>query len=141
MTPGRPTAIAEEHPSTVEKMWPPAPRSVGRARKFLAHHLAAWGLPHLTDSAALVVSELVTNAVAHAHPPYGCLIATRLERLDCGLRIEVHDANDTKPERREAPPDSESGRGLALVHALTDGQWGVSDREGPGKIVWALLPG
>jgi two-component sensor histidine kinase len=82
--------------------------------------------------------ELVTNAVEHAHPPYGHLIATRLERLDCGVRIEVHDANDNKPERLDVSADDESGRGLALVDVLTSGRWGVSDREGSGKMVWAV---
>jgi two-component sensor histidine kinase len=115
---------------------------VGRARKFLADHLSAWGLPQLTDSAGLVLSELVTNALAHGHPPIGNLIATRLERLerlDPGVRIEVHDAGGRKPERRAPAPDAVSGRGLALVDALTRGEWGVSDREGPGKVVWAIV--
>lgn len=126
------------HPLAVMKMWPPAPRSVGRARRFLAWHLDAWGLSQLGDAAELVVSELVTNAVKHAHPPYGHLIATRFERLACGVRIEVHDANSLKPERRALSMDSESGRGLAMVDALTGGHWGVSNRHGPGKTVWAV---
>jgi anti-sigma regulatory factor (Ser/Thr protein kinase) len=138
MIPGASATIGEECPSVVEKLWPPAPRSVGRARQFLARHLENWGLPQLTDNAELIVSELITNAVTHAHPPYGHLIATRFERLVCGVRLEVHDANGVKPERRVASPDAESGRGLALVDALTGGQWGVSDRESVGKLVWAV---
>jgi anti-sigma regulatory factor (Ser/Thr protein kinase) len=132
MTSDTPAATA------VEKMWPPAPRTVGRARRFLTQHLEVWGLPQLTENAELIVSELVTNAIAHTHPPYGHLIATRMERLGRGVLIEVHDANEAKPERQEASEDSESGRGLALVDALTGGHWGVSDREGPGKRVWAI---
>jgi two-component sensor histidine kinase len=132
MTSGTPAATA------VEKIWPPAPRTVGRARQFLTQHLEVWGLPQLAENAELIVSELVTNAIAHAQPPYGHLIATRMERLDRGVLIEVHDANDAKPERQEASADSESGRGLALVDAITGGQWGVSDRKGPGKRVWAI---
>ncbi|WP_333769725.1 ATP-binding protein [Streptomyces sp. IBSBF 2435] len=123
----------------VERMWPPAARSVGRARRFLAGHLSAWGLPHLTDTAELIVSELVTNAVTHAQPPYGHLVATRLERLECGVRIEVHDWSGSRPELREASVDEESGRGLGLVDALTGGLWGVSDRNGLGKMVWACV--
>jgi hypothetical protein len=34
--------------------------------------------------------------------------------------------------------DAESGRGLALVDALTGGQWGVAGRVGVGKMVWAV---
>jgi anti-sigma regulatory factor (Ser/Thr protein kinase) len=137
MAPPAPAVPAGECPSVAEKLWPPAPQSVHRARHFLAQHLDAWGLPHLTDSAQVIVSELLTNAVRYAHPPYGNVIATRFERLESGVRIEVHDAGDGKPERREASADEEDGRGLCLVDALTGGQWGVSDREGPGKIVWA----
>ncbi|WP_405582168.1 ATP-binding protein [Streptomyces sp. NBC_01190] len=137
MTAGAPTAVTEERPS-IMKMWPHNPRSVGRVRRFVAQSLDSWELPHLTEAAQLIVSELVTNAVRHGRPPYGHLIGTRFERLGSGVRIEVHDANDSKPEHREAPEDAESGRGLALVDALTGGQWGVSDRNGPGKMVWAV---
>jgi hypothetical protein len=138
MTPPTPAALAGERPSVVEKLWPPAPFSVGRARQFLAQHLDAWGLPQLTYTAQLIVSELITNSVTHAHPPYGTLISTRFERLESGVRIEVHDRNGSKPERRDASAEEESGRGLGLVDVLTGGQWGVSDRNGPGKMVWAI---
>ena len=137
-TPGAPAALAEERPTVVEKLWPPAPRSVGRARRFLARQLDAWGLPQLTETAELILSELVTNAVTHANPPYGNLISTRFERQESRVRIEVHDAGGSTPERREASADAESGRGLTLVDALTGGHWGVSGREGPGKSVWAV---
>lgn len=139
MISGTSAGAADDRSLVVERTWPPAARSVGRARRFLAGHLSAWGLPHLTDTAELIVSELVTNAVTHAQPPYGHLVATRLERLGCGVRIEVHDSNDSRPERREASADEESGRGLDLVDVLTGGQWGVSDRNGPGKMVWACV--
>jgi anti-sigma regulatory factor (Ser/Thr protein kinase) len=119
-------------------MWPHGPRSVGRARRLLVRHLDAWGLPQLVDAAELVVSELVTNAVRHAGEPRGRLIGTRFERLECGVRIEVHDAGGHKPERQGVCADAESGRGLALVDALTGGQWGVAGRVGVGKMVWAV---
>jgi hypothetical protein len=141
MTPNTLAALAGEWPAVVERLWPPAPRSVGRARRFLVRSLDAWGLPHLAESAELVVSELVTNAVRHARPPYGHVICTRFERLECGVRIEVHDACDHKPELREASADEESGRGLGLVEVLTGGQWGVSGRNGPGKALWAVCAG
>ncbi|MYS19094.1 Histidine kinase-like ATPase domain-containing protein [Streptomyces sp. DvalAA-14] len=131
-------AIAREHPTVVVKSWPPTPRSVGRARHLLAGNLDAWGLSHLADSAQLILSELITNSVRHARRPHGRLISTRFERLEHGVRIEVHDASEAEPERREASWDEESGRGLSLVDALTEGRWGVADREDVGKMVWAV---
>jgi anti-sigma regulatory factor (Ser/Thr protein kinase) len=127
---------------SVVRTWPPTPRSVVRARRVLLAQLEPWGLSRLADDAALVVSELVTNAVAHARPPYRNVIATRFERLADGVRIEVHDASERMPVfRGGAPDDAASGRGLVLADALTEGQWGVRDREGPGKVVWAVLSG
>ncbi len=138
MTPPAPATLAAQ-PFSVLKMWPPAPQSVGRTRQFLAQYLDACGLPQLKDTAELVLSELVTNALNHAFPPYGHLIGTRIERLGSSVRIEVHDPSESKPEPRDASTYAESGRGLALVDALTGGCWGVSDREGgPGKLVWAV---
>lgn len=139
MTDGTLAMHADERPAVVFKIWPRSVRSVPRARRLLTQHLDVWGLPHLSESAELVVSELVTNAVNHARSPRGHLIGTRFERLENGgVRIEVHDACEGKPERREASADAEFGRGLALVDALTGGRWGVSLREGPGKVVWAV---
>lgn len=138
MTTRAPAALADEPPAVVMKTWPHSARSVSEARHFLVRHLDAWGLPHLADAAEVVVSELVTNAVRHAGSPPGRLIGTRIERLASGVRIEVHDASEHKPERQEVHTDSESGRGLVLVDLLTGGHWGVSVREGPGKTVWAV---
>jgi hypothetical protein len=136
VTPSGVPALAEGRPC-VERAWPPSPLSVGRARRLLAYHLYAWGLPHLADTAGLVVSELVTNALNHACEG-GNVLRTRFERLEDGVRIEVHDASEKKPERRQASAEAESGRGLDLVDVLTGGYWGVSGREGVGKMVWAV---
>jgi anti-sigma regulatory factor (Ser/Thr protein kinase) len=101
--------------------------------------LVAWGLGHLADGAELALSELLTNSLRHARKPCGRQIETRYERMAGGVRIEVHDANETWPVLRKASMDEESGRGLALVDALTGGRWGVSEREGVGKLVWAVM--
>lgn len=138
MTPSTPATLGEGQPSVVVKSWPHGPRSVGHARHLLVQSLNTWGLAHLSDAAELVLSELVTNSVRHARTPSGRRIATRFERLPGGVRIEVHDANATRPERREPSSDAESGRGLVLVDAVTGGNWGVSDRDGVGKLVWAV---
>lgn len=113
-------------------------RCVGRARHGLRRAVVAWGLDGLADTAELVLSELLTNAVRHADVPDDSEIEIRFERLPVGVRIEVHDADGTRPRSTDPATDAESGRGLSLVDALTSGQWGVSERNGVGKCVWAV---
>jgi anti-sigma regulatory factor (Ser/Thr protein kinase) len=122
----------------VVQRWPRGPRSVGRARRLLFRKLSAWELEHVAETAELVVSELVTNAVRHTDSRRGHLIETRFERLAVGVRIEVHDACDARPVRREPTADDDAGRGLVLVDTLTGGMWGVGERQGVGKLVWAV---
>jgi hypothetical protein len=66
-------------------------------------------------------------------------VETRYERTEKGVRIEVHDASHRIPLTRRAAEEDESGRGLALVGVLTDQRWGVSSRDGVGKLVWAVV--
>ncbi|MQS36694.1 ATP-binding protein [Streptomyces katsurahamanus] len=122
----------------VVSRWSRRVRSVGRARAELRTLLASWGLACIEDSALLVLSELLSNAVQHAQVSPGRDIETRYERLHDGLRIEVHDASDTLPLLDAPASDATSGRGLLLVEALA-AKWGVSRRDGPGKAVWAEI--
>ncbi|UWE08733.1 helix-turn-helix domain-containing protein [Actinacidiphila bryophytorum] len=132
-------APGEELPGLVVRRWPNEPACVGGARRILRLYLHRWGMESLTDTAVLVMSELLGNAVQHATGAEDSLIETRFERLaDGSLRIEVHDSSENTPRRRDASADAEAGRGLALVDALTGGRWGVADRSGIGKRVWAL---
>lgn len=131
--------VLEGRLSAAVYRWRRDPRNVSRARHVLLCHLGEWDMSGLADTAVLVLSELFTNAVRHASGPVDRLIETRYERLpDGALRIEVHDANAFMPECREPSTDADSGRGLALVDVLTAGRWGVSERLGVGKLVWAL---
>jgi serine/threonine-protein kinase RsbW len=132
-------APSGDEPLLLTRQWPPTRRSVGRARRELRAALAGWKLDELTDSAELVLSELMTNAVRHARSPHGRLVETRWERTATGVRIEVHDANHRVPQMRRAADTDEHGRGLVLVDILTDHRWGVSSRQGVGKLVWAHL--
>ncbi len=87
-------------------------------------------------SAALVVSELTTNAILHARTPF----EVRVEMLDETVRIEVHDGSTRSPAVRHFTAESTSGRGLRLVDDLCR-EWGyVPDPDGGGKTVWAELP-
>jgi anti-sigma regulatory factor (Ser/Thr protein kinase) len=118
--------------------WARHPRCVGLARVELRKALAAWGLAEMEDTALIVLSELVTNAVRHAHVSPDRAIETRFQHAGDDLRIEVHDSSDVRPHQHAAASDSECGRGLVLVGVLAD-QWGVSERGGVGKSVWALM--
>ncbi|GAA5703713.1 PAS sensor protein [Streptomyces avermitilis] len=112
---------------------PREPRSVGRAREYARGQLVSWGLEPLVDTAELLVSELVTNALRYGEGE----IRLRL-LLDRTLVCEVWDAGLVQPRRRRARDTDEGGRGLQLVGLLSAG-WG-SRRTPRGKTVWFELP-
>jgi anti-sigma regulatory factor (Ser/Thr protein kinase) len=107
--------------------------SVAAARRTVTALCAPAGLDSLHDTAALLTSEVVTNAVLHGE-------GTVLVRARTGggrLRVEVQDDGDGAPVLRRAEREDEGGRGLALVAALSD-DWGVQEVPG-GKYVWFEL--
>jgi anti-sigma regulatory factor (Ser/Thr protein kinase) len=102
----------------------------GAAREFLRHA----DREELTADAAVVVSELVTNALRYAPGP----IRLNLRWRAGLLQIEVHDTSPERPSARDAPSALErNGRGLIIVNALAR-EWGsrLSPR---GKVTWAHL--
>ncbi|MER7570786.1 SpoIIE family protein phosphatase [Streptomyces sp. NPDC126514] len=112
---------------------PREPRSVGRAREHARRRLQSWDLEPLVDTAELLVSELVTNALRYGEGH----IRLRL-LLDRTLVCEVWDAGLVQPRRRRARDTDEGGRGLQLV-GLLSAAWG-SRRTPRGKTVWFELP-
>lgn len=118
---------------------PHTPSSAGLVRRSMAAELAPQVPGEVLDAAAVVVSELVGNAVRHGRAlPDGNLLA-RWEVADRTLRLEVVDGG-TGPQGpvRHAREDAEGGRGLELVQALAM-TWG-SGPGFPGTAVWAELP-
>jgi anti-sigma regulatory factor (Ser/Thr protein kinase) len=79
---------------------------------------------------ALVVGELTNNAVTHGEEPIELTLGT----CPTGVRVEVHDASPGMPAFIE--PHPRGGRGLLLVHRLSD-RWGAESQPGDGKLVWA----
>ncbi|MEE4492035.1 ATP-binding protein [Streptomyces sp. BE230] len=124
--------------SLVVRRWSRHPRCVGLARGELSAALESWGLQALWDPAALVLSELLTNAGRHARASPGREIETRFQPVGGGLRIEVHDGSEVAPQECKPDEDACEGRGLLLVSALAD-EWGFGERGGPGKVVWAEI--
>lgn len=136
------TASPTASPTDVAWRLPRHPRSVGRARALLREKAREWQLPEETaETAALLLSELVTNAVRHSHAPGRDIDARcHLPERDT-LRVEVSDAGEGLPEPRIAGEEDESGRGLALVAALASA-WDAYPRAyGIGKTVWFELRG
>jgi anti-sigma regulatory factor (Ser/Thr protein kinase) len=109
------------------------PASARAARRFVADTLSDWSCGHLADDAALLVSELVTNAVIHARSD----VALRLWRTGSGIRVEIADRDPKPVVRRPADPEALGGRGLYLVDTLAR-DWGVRPAK-PGKAVWFEL--
>jgi anti-sigma regulatory factor (Ser/Thr protein kinase) len=91
----------------------------------------------LADDGALIVSELMSNAVRHARRGSLRVVVERPETA-C-LRIGVVDFSKVPPVRRAPDPEDEGGRGLVLVAELAE-DWG-SEPLPWGKRVWAELRG
>jgi len=103
------------------------------------HVLHEWGLRHLAEDVALIVSELMTNAAdASAVLPDRPPITLRLLASEKSLIIEAWDHSPLDLEPLEADPDAECGRGLTVVAALSD-RWGWERTGHHRKVVWAEL--
>ena len=102
--------------------------------------LKEWRLPRvLVEDAAMLVSELITNAAdASSCLPERPPIALRLIATDRSLMIEAWDMSPLDLEPREAHPDDECGRGLTVIAALST-QWGCERTGYRRKRVWAEL--
>ncbi|MGW7578429.1 ATP-binding protein [Streptomyces sp. NPDC054765] len=130
MTAPRPTG----HPGYSETLLR-RPESAATARRLVRTALAAWDMEELADDGALVVSELVTNAVRHARSEVIRLVVSRPGPAT--VRIGVVDKSKAPPRHRPPGNEDDSGRGLVLVAGLTSA-WGT-DRLPWGKRVWGEL--
>ncbi|MFE3904460.1 ATP-binding protein [Streptomyces sp. NPDC059153] len=113
------------------------PSRIGQVRRIVSAQLRYWHLDPLIDHAALGVTELLTNVHRHAQPDKSCTV--EIELLLERLMVSVHDHDPRLPTVREASASSTSGRGLALIAAVSE-SWGVCPRGGAGKVVWFTLP-
>lgn len=105
------------------------------ARAFVERHLTHHGLLHLVDNVCLVVSELVTNSVIHAHAP----VSVKLQALLHCVRLTVSDGSadlPVLPLQRRVPHEAEHGRGLWVVDAVCS-DWGTDLGQSGGKSIWA----
>lgn len=109
------------------------------ARAHTTAVLHEWGLPHLTDDAELIVSELVTNAVEASADGLAAHVSLRLAADNAHLRIEVWDGSPRLPAPEPHAIDSDSGRGFELVSMLASNIGVIPDHDRGGKTVWALV--
>lgn len=114
---------------------PRTARSAEDARRLVRAALSSWGLNDLADAGALLVSELVTNAVRHTRSRLIRVTVTRTARNT--VRVAVVDMSRTPPVGQQPDVDAMGGRGLAIVAALT-ARWGT-EIKGWGKSVWGEL--
>jgi anti-sigma regulatory factor (Ser/Thr protein kinase) len=115
------------------------PASVPFARVHTRQTVAGWGLDHLAEDARLIVSELVTNAVAvtRALDP-AAPVALYLAQAGDRLYILVWDCCPEPPVKRRHDRVAEAGRGLQLVDAVAE-RWGACMPVAGGKAVFAWL--
>ncbi len=111
---------------------PSVTESVPKARAYVRRALAAADSAADVDTAALLVSELVTNAILHARTP----LLVSVDSRGGEAHIEVHDESSTAPRLHPFSATSATGRGLRLLDSLAK-RWGVEvDPDGNGKTVW-----
>jgi hypothetical protein len=126
------------------------PTAVPCARGHARLVLAEWGLQDLANPAELAVSELVTNGIRASRGLVGSRFGGRWSAGKPPVRLwlqsdyrtvlmQVWDGNNRMPTRQELDPQSEGGRGLWLVEAVSE-DWGAFQPEhASGKVVWAAV--
>ncbi|HZR52626.1 MAG TPA: ATP-binding protein [Streptosporangiaceae bacterium] len=118
-------------------------RAVRAGRDFAVATLQRWGAPELRDDVAVVVSELLTNALRHALTDASLPMRAapvRLGLLQPGQSVicAVADPSQRVPQPRDPGILTESGRGLHVIDALAEA-WGFTPPSHAGKVVWALF--
>jgi anti-sigma regulatory factor (Ser/Thr protein kinase) len=129
MAPLRPTVLRPRRISL-----PTGPAAAGEARSQVRAAIRSWDVPVDADTAVLLTSELVTNALRHQTSGTITLTITCV----CGqLRVDVHDTSRRVPMPVNTPVDAEAGRGLLLVARLST-DWGFHPTSA-GKAVYFTL--
>jgi len=121
-------------PQSLQRLWPPEPVSVSHTRRFLREALDLWSLEAVGDAAAVVLSELATNAVLHARTDFTVRLSHPGKHA---LHLSVTDGSTRLPRWAE-DLHGPTGRGLRLIDALS-AEWGAVLNGAQGKTVWALV--
>ncbi len=116
---------------------------VRAARAFTVATLHRWGAAERCEDIAIVVSEMLTNALRHALPGPGDTRPRRPIRLGLlqpgpWVLCAVADPGKAVPVPQTPSPFAETGRGLHIIRALSD-DWGYTTPDEAGKVVWAAF--
>ncbi len=106
--------------------------AVPATRRFVSGVLARWHEDALVPDANVIVSELASNAVLHAHSPFRVSIDRSVGMVCISIQDVAADLAQQQPESIEP-----GGRGMVIVEALSR-RWGCDTLPG-GKVVWAEL--
>ncbi len=126
-------------PRLIEFVLPSTPESARIARFHVRAALGFHELAQYADDAEIITSELVTNAIQHVCGDGTKTVGITLARTRNpeAVTVIVSDSSPEGPAMHEAPDDSDRGRGLRIVEALS-AHWGWHPENG-GKAIFAIL--
>lgn len=115
------------------------PAAVSPARRALDHELARWHVgERVREEVAVVVSEMLGNAVRHAAPLDQGHLLLRWRVSEHAVDVEVVDGGGGPVRVLHAGAGATGGRGMHLVAALSQ-SWGTADEAGGRRAVWASV--
>jgi len=127
-------AVSEEpRPRRIRVRLRPVPDACRQVRQLVTQACRSWQRGEFAGTAALIATELVANAVVHAHTTMEFTFGLRHGRLS----MTVRDGSRRMPEPADPAVTETGGRGLRLVRELTEA-WGVLPVT-DGKVVWTHL--
>jgi anti-sigma regulatory factor (Ser/Thr protein kinase) len=128
------TVLTSEDPRRFTSAYHPLPSAAGPARTLLKQALKEWNLDELYDSASVVLTEMISNAIRSDDVIEVEIFLDDDQRF---VHLEVFDTSREVPEQQTPDEEAEGGRGLVLIEILA-AKWGwILTPE--GKIVYALL--
>ena len=112
-------------------------QSVGVGRHWVVRAAAEGGVTGMANQVVeLLSSELLANAVLHG--PAGAPIGIQVRHTPTSVRVSVSDGGAASPVVLHREPTAPSGRGMAIVEAMSS-RWGIEEHGGGGKTVWFEL--